>query len=223
MATMNDTPTGAPQAPTPTDASGAEQPVPLLTDASRAEKHELKRPPKGARKLKKGLVLVNTGHGKGKSTAAFGLMLRAWGRGMRVCVIQFIKHENSKFGEQRAAKKLGIEMLAMGDGFTWVASDIDASAAKARHGWAMAQERVASGNYDVVILDEFTYPLHYGWLDTGDVVAWLRANKPEMLHLVITGRYAPEALIDYADLVSEIKAIKHPLQQGIRGQAGIEY
>lgn len=194
-----------------------------LTEAARAEKHEAKRPPRGARRLKKGLVLVNTGHGKGKSTAAFGLMLRAWGRGMRVGVIQFIKHENSKFGEQRAAKKLGIEMLAMGDGFTWVAPDIDASAAKARHGWAMAQARVTSGEYDVLILDEFTYPLKYGWLDTGAVVDWLRANKPEMLHLVITGRDAPAELIEYADLVSEINAIKHPLQQGIRGQAGIEY
>lgn len=191
--------------------------------ASREEKHEAKRPPRGSRRVKKGLVIVNTGQGKGKSTAAFGLMLRAWGRGMRVCVIQFIKHENAKFGEQRAAKKLGIEMLAMGDGFTWVAPDLDVSAAKARHGWALAQAKIAGGDYDVVILDEFTYPLKYGWLDTGEVLAWLRANKPEMLHLVITGRNAPPELIDYADLVSEIQAVKHPLAQGIRGQAGIEY
>ncbi len=197
------------------------EPVPEYQ--SRAEKFEAKRPPRGSRRVKKGLVIVNTGHGKGKSTAAFGLMLRAWGRGMRVCVVQFIKHENAKFGEQRAARKLGIEMLAMGDGFTWVAPDLDVSAAKARHGWELAKGKIASGEYDVVILDEFTYPMTYGWLDTGEVIGWLRAHKPEMLHLVITGRDAPEELLDYADLVSEVRVVKHPLAQGIRGQAGIEY
>ncbi len=194
-----------------------------LRPEEQARKAAAKKPPPGARKRKKGLVIVNTGHGKGKSTAAFGLMTRAWGRGMRVCVIQFIKHANAKFGEHRAAKKMGIEMLAMGDGFTWVARDLDESAARGRHGWALAQAKIASGDYDLIILDEFTYTFKYGWLGVDEVIAWLRANKPPMLHLVITGRDAPQALIDYADLVSRIEAVKHPLAQGIRGQAGIEY
>ncbi|MDP9372983.1 MAG: cob(I)yrinic acid a,c-diamide adenosyltransferase [Chloroflexota bacterium] len=140
---------------TPMDAH-TPQPAGLPPE-EQAQKAVAKKPPPGARKRKQGLVIVNTGHGKGKSTAAFGLMTRAWGRGMRVCVIQFIKHANAKFGEHRAAKKMGIEMLAMGDGFTWVARDLDESAARGRHGWALAQAKIASGDYDLVILDEFTY------------------------------------------------------------------
>ncbi len=169
-------------------------------------------------------MIINTGAGKGKSTAAFGLVLRAWGRGMRVCVIQFIKHANAHFGEHRAAQKLGIEMLAMGDGFTWIAGDLDESAVRGRHGWELAQQKIVSGDYDLIVLDEFTCAIKYGWLDAADVVAWLAANKPPMLHLVITGRDAPPELIAHADLVSTIEATKHPLrEQGIRGQAGIEY
>jgi cob(I)alamin adenosyltransferase len=101
---------------------------------------------------------------------------------------------------------------------------MDETEARARHGWEIAKEKILDGGYDLFIMDEFTYPLHYGWLDTGEVVAWLKENKPEMLHLIITGRYAPEALVDYADLVTEMREIKHPFrQQGIRAQAGIEY
>lgn len=173
---------------------------------------------------RKGLVIVNTGNGKGKSTAAFGLMTRAWGRNMPTCVVQFIKSEEARFGEQRAAKKMGIDWVASGDGFTWRSSDMDETISLAIHGWEIARERIASGNYQVVILDEFTYPLRYGWLDTGDVIDWLKQNKPPMLHLIITGRDAPEALIDYADLVTEMREIKHPYkEQGVRAQPGIEY
>ena len=172
---------------------------------------------------KKGLVIVNTGHGKGKTTAALGVMLRAWGRDMKVVVIQFIKHENATFGEHRAAKKMDIDFLSSGDGFTWLSKDLDESAANARHGWGIAQERIASGEYDIVILDEMTYLLTYGWLDTEEVLDWLKANKPEMMHLIITGRDAPAALIEYADLVTEMKLIKHPFEQGIKAQAGLEF
>jgi cob(I)alamin adenosyltransferase len=106
----------------------------------------------------------------------------------------------------------------------WTSHDMDETEARARHGWGIAQERIRAGNYDLLILDEFTYPLHYGWLDVGEVIAWLEANKPPTLHLIITGRYAPQALIDYADLVTEMREIKHPFkEQGIRAQAGIEY
>jgi cob(I)alamin adenosyltransferase len=174
--------------------------------------------------VKKGLVIVYTGNGKGKSTAAFGIMTRAWGRKMRVCVLQFIKTEGAHYGEQRAAKEMGIDWLSTGDGFTWTSTDMDETIALARHGWTMAQERITGGTYDIIILDEFTYPLIYGWLDLAEVLAWLKAHKPPMLHLVITGRDAPQALIDYADLVTEMREIKHPFaEQGVRAQMGIEY
>jgi len=175
-------------------------------------------------KGRKGLVIVNTGHGKGKSTAAFGVMTRAWGRGMRVCVIQFIKQEGARFGEQRAAAKMGIDWLSSGDGFTWTSKDMEETVAKARHGWAVAQEKITSGDFDLVILDEFTYPLIYDWIDLDEALAWLEANKPPGLHLIITGRDAPEKLVAYADLVTEMKEIKHPFkEQGIQAQEGIEY
>lgn len=174
-------------------------------------------------KTKKGLVILNTGDGKGKTTAALGLMLRAWGRGMRVCMLQFIKHESANYGEIKAARKLGLEIRPIGDGFTWTSKDMDETIARARHGWEEAKEKIASGAYDMVILDEFTYPLHYGWLEPEEVITWLRDNKPPMLHLVITGRNAPQALIDHADLVTEMKEIKHPHRVGVKGQPGVEY
>jgi len=172
---------------------------------------------------KKGLLIVHTGDGKGKSTAAFGMLLRAWGRGMKVCVIQFIKSETGKWGEVKAAQKMGVEWLTTGDGFTWLSKDMDETAARAMHGWKLAQEKISGGNYDLILLDEFTYPLHYGWLDTAEVLDWLAANRPPDLHLVITGRSAPEALIQAADLVTEMKLVKHPYQRGIKAQAGIEF
>lgn len=175
-------------------------------------------------KIKKGLVIVNTGHGKGKTTAALGIMMRAWGRGMRVGGIQFFKHTNARFGELKAADKMGIDLIPMGDGFTWTSRDLDETEAKALHGWEMAKPKIASGEYDIFLLDEFTYVMHYGWLDVNEVVAWLKDNKPKMLHVIITGRYAPQELIDYADLVTEMQVIKHPLkEQGIRAQRGIEF
>lgn len=173
---------------------------------------------------RQGLVIVNTGNGKGKTTAALGILMRAWGRDMRLGGIQFFKHENANFGELRAAERLGMELVPMGDGFTWTSRDIDETRAKALHGWETAQRKIASGDYDIFLLDEFTYVLHFGWLDTQEVVAWLRANKPEMLHLIVTGRDAPQALIDYADLVTEMRQIKHPFkEQGIKAQKGIEF
>ncbi len=173
---------------------------------------------------RKGLVIVNTGNGKGKTTAALGILLRAWGRGMRVGGVQFFKHESAKFGELRALEKMGITLRPMGDGFTWTSKDMDETQAKALAGWEEGKRMITSGEYDIVLLDEFTYVMHFGWLDPNEVVAWLRDNKPEMLHVIITGRHAPQALIDFADLVTEMKQIKHPLQdQGILAQPGIEF
>ena len=127
---------------------------------------------------KKGLVIVNTGNGKGKSTAAIGMMTRAWGRDMKVGVVQFLKHEKARFGEIKAAERMGIDWIATGDGFTWTSKDMDETEARARHGWEIAKERIAGGQYDLLILDEFTYTMHFEWLDTNEVIAWLKANKP---------------------------------------------
>jgi cob(I)alamin adenosyltransferase len=194
--------------------------APSLPTEAEARRSAIRR-----QRKKKGLVIVNTGTGKGKTTAALGVMTRAWGRKMKVGVLQFLKNENARFGEIKASERMGdIDWISMGDGWTWTSQDMDETEAKARHGWQIAQERISGGHYDVLILDEFTYPLHYGWLDAHEVIDWLKVHKPPMLHLIITGRYAPEALIEYADLVTEMRAIKHPFrEQGIRAQAGIEY
>jgi cob(I)alamin adenosyltransferase len=173
--------------------------------------------------MRKGLIIVNTGDGKGKTTAALGMVLRAWGRGMRVCVVQFIKSETGQWGEIKAAHKLGIEWLSTGDGFTWTSRDMDETIARARHGWKIARQKISSGEYDLIVLDEFTYALHYEWLDTQQVIEWLKTHRPPNLHLVITGRNAPPELIDFADLATEMSLIKHPYEQGIKAQPGIEF
>jgi cob(I)alamin adenosyltransferase len=171
-----------------------------------------------------GLVIVNTGDGKGKTTAGLGLALRAWGHDMRVCVIQFLKNGKLHSGEGRAAEKLGIEWHALGDGYTWSSRDIEKSRSKALAAWRFAQEAITSGRYDVVVLDEFTYLLHLGWLETADVISWLRAHRPPALHAVITGRNAPAALLEMADLVTEMREVKHPYaERKLAAQPGIEY
>ncbi len=175
-----------------------------------------------ARKTR-GLIVVNTGNGKGKTTAALGVVFRAWGRGMRVRVFQFLKHTGSRFGESRAAEKLGIPWSALGDGFTWLSKDLERTAALAREQWEHVQAAIRDDEHDVIVLDEFTYPLHYGWIPVEDVLAVLR-EKPAMLHVIITGRNAPDALVDFADLVTEMREVKHPYkEQGIRAQPGLEF
>ncbi len=174
-------------------------------------------------KERRGLVLVFTGNGKGKTTAALGTLFRAWGRDFRACVIQFLKAETGSWGEVKAAQRLGIEWHKTGDGFTWTSKDIDETKAKALHGWVLAKQKIASGNYDLIILDEFTYPMAFGWLDTAAVIEWLRENKPAEMHLIITGRDAPPLLIEYADLVTEMTEVKHPFASGVKAQVGIEY
>lgn len=171
----------------------------------------------------RGLVIVNTGDGKGKTTAAMGVILRAWGRGLRICVIQFIKPPSVATGEYKAARKLGIEWHHCGDGFVWESKDPRETVDVARAGWQLAQAKIVSGDYDLVVLDEFTYPLTYGWLDAGEVMAWLSAHKPPQMHLIITGRDAPQSVIDCADLVTEMKLVKHPYEQGVKAQLGIEF
>lgn len=170
----------------------------------------------------KGLVIVNTGNGKGKTTAALGVLFRAWGRGMRVCMLQFIKATTSNYGENKAAKRLGIEIIPMGDGFTWLSEDIGKDKATARQCWELCQQKILSGDYDIVILDEMTYTLSYGWLDVNEVIEVLKQRAPGM-HIIITGRNALPELVEYADLVTEMTEIKHPYSQGIKAQKGIEF
>lgn len=191
----------------------------MATETPDQREHQ---PVKGPR-VKKGLVVVNTGNGKGKTTAALGVLFRAWGRDMRVQMFQFLKHTGSRFGESRAADKLGIPMTAMGDGFTWRTKNMQHTQDLARHQWENCKQSILSDEYDVIIMDEFTYPLHYGWIPVEDVIDALK-RKPEMLHIIITGRYAPQELVDFADLVTEMREIKHPYrEQGIKAQPGLEF
>jgi cob(I)alamin adenosyltransferase len=193
--------------------------VPKQTD----EQHEKRRRARRNRN-NNGLVLVNTGHGKGKTTAALGVVLRMLGRGKRVCVVQFLKHEAGNWGEVRAAKQFeGLDWIKTGDGFTWTSKDIDETEARALHGWEIAKEKISGGAYDLVLLDEFTYLMKFGWLDTAEVVAWLEENKPAPMHLIITGRDAPQPIIDYADTVTEMTKVKHAFDEGISAKAGIEF
>jgi cob(I)alamin adenosyltransferase len=168
------------------------------------------------------LVILNTGKGKGKSTAAFGLVLRAWGRGWKIAVLQYLKSATNNYGERRAARKLGIEWIPMGDGWTWTSKDLDRTAEMARACWERSSAMLASGEYDLIVLDELTYALHFGWIPMETVLQGLR-DRHSRTFAVITGRSAPDALIEFADLVTEMREIKHPFQRGIRAQPGIEF
>ncbi|GAA6760590.1 cob(I)yrinic acid a,c-diamide adenosyltransferase [Thermus oshimai] len=171
---------------------------------------------------RRGLVLVYTGDGKGKSTAAFGLALRAHGRGLRVRVFQFIKHEGARFGEHRAFAQLGVPVEGLGDGFTWKSRDLERSRALAYAGWQRAKEALLSGAYDLLVLDEITYPIRYGWVPLGEVLEALK-DRPPHVHVVLTGRGAPEALLELADTVTEMRKVKHAFDQGVPAQRGIEH
>ena len=170
-----------------------------------------------------GLVIINTGHGKGKTTAAFGQALRAAGQGLKVCIIQFIKAQ-AKTGEALALTEAfpgRIELHLAGTGFTWQ-QDKEVVKQAALAGWQLAREKILSDGYDLIVLDELTYLIGFGILTEAEVISLLRA-RPKRLHLVITGRDATQGLSEYADLVTEMRAVKHPFQQGIKGQKGIEF
>ncbi|MDP3880340.1 MAG: cob(I)yrinic acid a,c-diamide adenosyltransferase [Dehalococcoidales bacterium] len=168
----------------------------------------------------KGLVIVNTGKGKGKTTAALGMVLRAWGHGMKVVVLQFVKH--STVGEHLAAQRMGLEIVAGGAGFTSRKSNAEKNERMAGELWQVAVEKMNSGTYNMLVLDELTYALQYGWLELDEVLDVLR-HRPDKVHVIITGRNAPQALIDFADTAVEIVDIKHHHSQGIKAQAGIEF
>ncbi len=168
------------------------------------------------------IVIVNTGDGKGKSTAAFGTMLRAIARGWKVSVVQFLKSGDWKVGEEEVARRLGVDWWAIGDGFTWDADDISESEAIAAEAWRFAKGVIEGGDYRLVILDEITYPMNWGWIDIGDVVETLR-TRPEHVNVILTGRDAPAELIEVADTVTEMRKIKHAYDRGVMARRGIDY
>ena len=167
------------------------------------------------------LVLVHTGDGKGKSTAAFGTALRAVARGWKVCVIQFIKSGKWKVGEEEIGRKLGMEWWSIGDGFTWNSDDMDRSEAVARAAWDAAKEKIASGDYQMVLLDEITYPMNWGWIPVHEVIEVIR-TRPETVNVIATGRDAPRELIDAADTVTEMVKIRHAYDTGVNARRGID-
>lgn len=167
-------------------------------------------------------VLVNTGDGKGKTTAALGTALRAVARGWRVCVIQFMKSEKWKVGEENMARAIGIEWWTIGDGFTWESEDMDRTKAVAREAWRAAQETISSGRYEMVVLDEITYPLTWGWI-APDALVQAITSRPDHVNVIATGRDAIPELIDVADTVTEMRSVRHAFDSGIRARRGIEF
>jgi len=174
-----------------------------------------------ATSARRGLVIVHTGDGKGKSTAAFGLALRAHGRGKRVKIYQFMKVPSARFGEHRMFEQLGVPIEGLGDGFSWKSRDLEHSASLAREGWARAAATISGGEHFLVVLDEITYPLRYGWLPLDGVLTVLR-QRPQQVHVVLTGRQAPQELQDLADTVTEMTLRKHHYHAGVPAQRGIE-
>ena len=187
---------------------------------------EIEQPPTARERIvpdgeRRGLVLVHTGDGKGKSTAAFGLALRAHGRGKPVKIYQFMKVPSARFGEHRMFEQLGVPIGGLGDGFSWKSRDLEHSAQLARDGWARAEATIRAGAHFLVVLDEIMYPLRYGWVPLEPVLAALR-ERPDHVHVVLTGRNAPQELVDLADTVTEMRLVKHHYQAGVPAQRGIE-
>ncbi|WP_417914212.1 cob(I)yrinic acid a,c-diamide adenosyltransferase [Candidatus Electronema sp. JM] len=195
-------------------------PAALLSTLDREPENErLELPPEG----RKGLLLLYTGNGKGKTTAALGLILRALGHGWRICFIQFIKG-GWQSGELTALGRFSdlLDIHVVGRGFTWQSDDLTKDAAAARAGWELARQTLAEEKHRLVVLDELTYPIKYGMLAEEEVLAALARRNPAA-HVVITGRGAGERLLHAADLVTELNEVKHPYRQGIKAQQGIEF
>jgi cob(I)alamin adenosyltransferase len=173
----------------------------------------------------KGLLMVNTGDGKGKTTAALGVLVRAAGRGMNCCLIQFMKSKNDRYGEHESLEKLGVEIHTMGDGFTWDTNDPAQDIRTSEATWALCLEKLRSADYELIVFDEIVYVLDYKFLDVEKILAEIKAVREAQphLHIIMTGRNAPAQLVEAADLVTEMKEIKHPFHAGIYAQQGIEF
>ncbi len=187
-----------------------------------AEPPHRKKPYEKPAGERRGLLIVNTGDGKGKTTAAIGLAVRAHGRGKSVRFFQFMKVGVARFGEHRALERLGVTLEGLGDGFSWKSKDLEHSAELARAGWLRAAEAISGGDHFLVVLDELTYPLLYGWLDARAVAEALN-DRPAHVHVVVTGRNCPAELIAIADTVTEMTLVKHAFNAGVPAQQGIEH
>ncbi len=197
--------------------------------AKMAKRKALQDSETAARTIEKGLLIVHTGPGKGKSTAAFGLALRAWNQGWPVGVFQFVKSAKWRVGEERALRVLGqtgqggpVTWHKMGEGWSWIQRNPAGHAEQAAEGWAQIVRDLAAQTYRLYVLDEFTYPIKWGWVDVDDVVSVL-TGRPGAQHVVITGRDAHPKLLACADLVTEMAKVKHPMDAGQKGQKGIEW
>lgn len=178
--------------------------------------------PAPAPRKARSVVIVNTGDGKGKSTAGFGTLMRAIARDWKVCVVQFIKSGKWNVGEEATARRLGVDWWTIGDGFTWDSEDMEESEAVAREAWRTAKQKIASGDYRIVMLDEVTYPINWGWIDVSDVVEAIR-SRPDDVNLILTGRDAPTELVDVADTVTEMRNVKHAFDAGVKAIRGIDF
>ena len=190
----------------------ADVPTDVPTDDPRPD--DLRRAPS--------LVLVHTGDGKGKTTAAIGTVVRGVAQGWRVGVVQFLKSENWRSGEEKICRDLGVDWWTMGEGFTWDSEDLAQDQAVAASAWEQARAVIEAGEHRLVLLDEVTYPLNWGWVDVDDLVGTIR-TRPDHVSVVCTGRDAPTALVDVADTVSEVREVKHAYRAGIRAKKGIDY
>ncbi len=179
-------------------------------------------PRPGGMRTAPSLVLVNTGDGKGKSTAAFGVMLRALAREWPVAVVQFLKSGDWQVGEEAMGRRLGVDWWSLGEGFTWDSTDLTRDEAVAREAWSHARGLIEEGEHRLVVLDELTYPLRWGWIDTAEVVAAIR-ERPPRVSIVITGRDAPDELVAVADTVTEMRNVKHAYERGIAAKKGIDW
>lgn len=174
--------------------------------------------------MKQNLIIINTGNGKGKTTAALGQLWRALGHGLNCGVIQFIKQYPQQFGEYMFACSAQVEWTAFGEGFLWEQSSLTSSRERSRNGWEYAKEKILEGRYNMLLLDEFTFPINHKWIAEEEVITWITEHRDIIPHLIITGRKASRGLISIGDIVTEMKEVKHCFsQQGIAAQKGIEY
>jgi cob(I)alamin adenosyltransferase len=180
------------------------------------------RPARPPRRRVDSIVVVNTGDGKGKSTAAFGTMLRAVAQGWPVAVVQFLKSGKWHVGEEAVAKRLGVEWFAAGDGFTWDSTDLEETQAKAVAAWHFATQLLREGRHRLLILDEATYPLAWGWVDATEAADAI-ASRSKALNVIITGRDAPSAITEMADTVTEMRKVKHAFDTGVHAIRGLDY
>jgi cob(I)alamin adenosyltransferase len=169
------------------------------------------------------VVLVNTGDGKGKSSAAFGVVMRAVARDWPVAVVQFLKSGTWRVGEEKVCRdRLGVDWFAIGEGFTWLSEDLTEDQAVAQEAWRHSAGIIAAGEHRLVVLDEITYPMNWGWISTDEVVAAI-SGRPDKVNVICTGRNAPEALIEVADTVSEVRKVKHAYDTGVHAMKGIDF